>query len=88
MIPDDRQPIALGVDRCVCANVTFAQMQRWLDEHPAAGAESHAEALDRLRAKFACGEGCALCVPYVRAMLESGVTVFAPGARPLRDDAV
>jgi bacterioferritin-associated ferredoxin len=57
------------VDRCVCFNVTFRAMK----EHVAA----HSGGLDALREHFGCGRGCALCVPYIRAMLSTGRTAFA-----------
>jgi len=47
--------------------------------------EEHGGGLDVLRDRFGCGRGCALCVPYIRAMLATGRTSFAvddPAAFP------
>lgn len=63
------------VDRCVCANVTFREMNAYVVECSAAGGPE--ASVDSLRAKFNCGAGCALCVPYVRAMLATGRVRFA-----------
>jgi bacterioferritin-associated ferredoxin len=64
------------VDRCVCMNVTFAQMKAHIER-------SGERELDDLRKRFGCGRGCALCVPYLRAMLATGRTSFA-----VNDEAV
>ncbi len=58
------------VDRCVCANVTLAEMKAIADVHPGAD-------LDFLRQRVGCARGCSLCVPYIRAMLTTGRTAFA-----------
>jgi bacterioferritin-associated ferredoxin len=73
------------VDRCVCFNVTFSEM--WLHLAHGPGVSRHA-ALEALRQRFGCGRGCALCVPYIRAMLDTGRTAFAANDPALRDDAV
>lgn len=65
MTSDPEQP----VDRCVCANVTFAEMNRSI--------ELQGGDIESLRARFRCGAGCAMCVPYVRAMLATGRVRFA-----------
>lgn len=65
------------VDRCVCFNVTFQAMKDHI--------EAHGGGLEELREHFGCGRGCALCVPYIRAMLATGRTAFAvddPAAFP------
>ena len=56
------------VDRCVCHDVTFAELwaiaQRTGADH--AG----------LAARTGCGTGCGCCKPYVRLMLRTGDVVF------------
>jgi NAD(P)H-nitrite reductase large subunit len=69
------------VDRCVCANVTFATMKAHVE------ASGRGGDVQSLRARFNCGAGCALCVPYVRAMLATGRTVFAVNDDALRQSA-
>ena len=58
----------MAIDRCVCFNRTFAELKTFCD--------AHQSGLDDLRRQFGCGRGCALCVPYLQAMLETGTTVF------------
>jgi bacterioferritin-associated ferredoxin len=74
------------VDRCVCFGVTFAEMKAHL-----AGVDcgqAGPDALHLLRERFGCGRGCALCVPYIRAMLVTGRVTFAPDDPALRHKAV
>lgn len=66
----------LPVDRCVCANVTFAEMQSHLARE---GGD-----IDSLRRMLGCGGGCAMCVPYIRAMLATGRVRFAVDDAALR----
>lgn len=66
----------MKVDRCVCFDVTFAELQRF--------AKTRACDLEALRREFHCGRGCGLCIPYIRQMLETGRTVF-PVDPPVAD---
>ncbi|MEZ4699849.1 MAG: (2Fe-2S)-binding protein [Rhodothermales bacterium] len=61
--------MAIRIDRCVCHGFTFAEIKREAD---AAGLTR----LDELRARGLCGNGCGLCHPYLRRMLETGETAF------------
>jgi len=56
----------MHVDRCICHDVTFAELK----------VMSEREGLDLagLRARTGCGSGCGLCEPYIRRMLETGIT--------------
>jgi bacterioferritin-associated ferredoxin len=78
----------LPVDRCVCFNLRFAEMQRHLLSQKRGGCADDTAMLDGLRATFGCGSGCAMCVPYIRAMLKTGRTAFAVDDPALRDPAV
>ncbi len=71
--PDDRA-VSMHVDRCVCFEVTLAQLKAYADQHQVGMAE--------LRERFKCGRGCGLCVPYIHEMLRTGRTEI-----PLRDPA-
>ncbi|MHC4992115.1 MAG: (2Fe-2S)-binding protein [Planctomycetota bacterium] len=64
----------MPVDRCVCHDVTFAQMREYARQERAD--------FDALRRRFGCGSGCGLCVPYVRAMLRTGRTRFPAEGLP------
>jgi bacterioferritin-associated ferredoxin len=64
----------MPIDRCVCFNVPFSTLKEYAIQHSCG--------LKGLRAKFGCGRGCALCVPYIRAMLRSGRTSFDPAVPP------
>lgn len=52
------------VDRCVCHNVTFAELVKI---HRETGAD-----LDQLQRLTGCGTGCGMCVPYIRVALQTG----------------
>lgn len=56
----------MHVDRCVCFDVGFATLKAY--------ARAHRCGLEGLTARFGCGRGCGLCVPYIRRMLETGET--------------
>ncbi len=58
----------MGVDRCVCHDVTFAELRELVD----AGVTD----LEGLARHTGCGTGCGLCVPYIRVMLRTGQTVL------------
>ncbi len=58
----------MRVDRCVCFDVTFGELEAYARE---TGCD-----LDGLSARFGCGRGCGLCIPYIRRMLETGETSF------------
>ena len=66
----------MPVDRCVCFNVSFAQLKEF--------AQAHACGLEGLRERFGCGRGCALCVPYIERMLRTGQTMFTPDSNPMQ----
>ena len=71
--PVDR-PCAMHVDRCVCFEVTLAELKAYADSHDAG--------MPELREHFSCGRGCGLCVPYIEEMLRTGRTEI-----PLHDPA-
>lgn len=58
----------MGVDRCICHNVTFAELLRM---HRETGA-----AFEALRERTGCGSGCGLCEPYVRLAIKTGRTAL------------
>lgn len=58
----------MPVDRCVCHEISLAQLKRYAQEHDCDFAE--------LKARYGCGSGCGLCEPYVKAMLRTGRTSF------------
>lgn len=68
----------MGVDRCVCHGLSF---ERLLATARAEGLD-----LDGLRARTRCCTACAMCEPYVREVLRTGVTDLPPmgeaGRRP------
>lgn len=64
----------MTIDRCVCFNVTFAEIlerckQEALD--PSLGVEKIADKVD-------CCKKCQFCRPYLAAALRTGKTVFDP----------
>ncbi len=58
----------MGVDRCVCTQMTFAELKSHADR---TGADAGA-----MRETYGCGGHCGLCLPYIQAMLETGQTRF------------
>ncbi|TVQ63563.1 MAG: (2Fe-2S)-binding protein [Phycisphaerales bacterium] len=58
----------MSVDRCMCHDVTFAELRELADR----GAGD----LQALARETGCGTGCGLCVPYIRVMLRTGQTVL------------
>ena len=56
----------MKVDRCVCFEVSFRRLK--------AHAEQTGCGFEGLTARFGCGRGCALCVPYIKQMLATGQT--------------
>lgn len=66
------------VDRCVCFNVTFAEMQAVAQ---AEGLCSRAQLLDRVE----FGRNCQMCHPYVDEMLRTGEVRFAVLPQPAKN---
>jgi bacterioferritin-associated ferredoxin len=52
------------VDRCVCREVTFAELIRI---HAQTGA-----GFEEFQRRTGCGTVCGLCTPYIRAALRTG----------------
>ncbi|MCA9273538.1 MAG: (2Fe-2S)-binding protein [Phycisphaerales bacterium] len=57
----------MAVDRCVCHNVTLAELKAM---------STKATTVDELSAKTRCCTGCGMCKPYVILMLRTGRTSF------------
>ena len=57
----------MGVDRCVCYDVTLAQLK---------AISTNDTTLDELSDKTGCCTGCGMCKPYVILMLRTGHTHF------------
>jgi bacterioferritin-associated ferredoxin len=62
------------VDRCICADISFADLVRL--------ARDEGLSLDGLAARTGCTKGCRLCEPYVRLALATGSMAF-PVLHPL-----
>lgn len=58
------------VTRCVCFNVSFADLKEVAEE-------DGVTTLDELREIILCGANCRFCVPYIERMLRTGETEFA-----------
>lgn len=57
-----------GVDRCVCHDVSFAELLRLSRERGWGFAE--------LQRESGCCTGCAMCEPYARRALQTGETTI------------
>ena len=58
------------VTRCVCFNVSFADLKEVAQEDGITD-------IDALRQVILCGANCRFCVPYIERMLRTGETEFA-----------
>ena len=58
--------MAYVVSRCVCMDVSFAELKSL--------AEREGIDADEACRRTGCGSGCGLCAPYIRAALAIGVT--------------
>ena len=58
----------MRIDRCVCADVTFAQALEAVRKDGACMAE--------LERRYGCAVNCGMCRPYLRRALRTGETVF------------
>ncbi len=56
------------VTRCICHDVTFAELRGLADR---TGAD-----LTELSRRTGCGTGCGCCIPYIRLMLRTRQTHF------------
>lgn len=56
------------VDRCVCHDVTFAELLRLVDERGLS--------LEELQEETGCGTGCGTCLPYIDIVLETRQTIL------------
>lgn len=56
----------MAVTRCVCHDVSFAELKRLCAE---TGPD-----IDALAARTGCGTGCGTCIPYILLMLRTGHT--------------
>ena len=69
----------MAVMRCVCHNVTFLEIRRL---HRAVGL-----GFDEICDRTGCCRGCTTCEPYVRLVLRTGETRFAP-LSPVEEAAI
>ena len=60
----------IRIDRCVCFDVTFAELKEVSDR-------TGADSVEDLQREREFGLRCRLCHPYVKRMLRTGETVFA-----------
>ncbi len=65
------------VDRCVCRCVPLSATLRLRESEPDITAEG---AMERL----GMGDRCGMCIPYIRAALETGRSEFSPGEPAVR----
>jgi NAD(P)H-nitrite reductase large subunit len=66
--PGESRP-QLNIDRCVCHDVTFADVVRW-------SAATGCRNVDGAAREFRCTTSCGMCLPYIERALETGQTVF------------
>ena len=66
----------MPVDRCICKDVSFKRLKAYALEHTCDYQELHE--------RFKCGQGCGLCIPYIRQMLKTGITSLPIEPTPKR----
>lgn len=64
----ERPILGLEIDRCVCHDLRFSEVQAQLGGRPTT--------LDAIARRFGCGASCGTCRPYLARMLRTGETVF------------
>lgn len=62
-----------SVQRCICRRVDFKALKQIARDR---GYES----VEDFQKEQIAGDGCGLCVPYLREMLKTGKTSFEPGS--------
>lgn len=62
-----------NITRCVCHQRTFEELKAYCHE-------CDIKTTEELVERRLCGCGCAMCLPYVQLMLQTGETAFKPGA--------
>ena len=60
----------MGVSSCICYRTDFAALK--------AIADASGGGLQELHAATGCGSRCGLCIPYIRAMLLTGLVDLPP----------
>lgn len=60
------------VNRCICSNITFQEIQTIAKEEGLTSVE-------QLQAHGICSCNCMLCAPFITRMLKTGKTEFEPG---------
>ncbi|SHF64264.1 hypothetical protein SAMN05443144_11160 [Fodinibius roseus] len=60
------------INRCICHNRMFAEIKRYSREH-------NITSVHELQEIGFCSTNCGLCIPYIKAMLETAETEFIPG---------
>ncbi len=64
----------MKVDRCVCHEITFAEIKR-------IASEKHLSSVKEIEENRIACTNCKLCIPYVELVLETGETEFDKSAR-------
>jgi bacterioferritin-associated ferredoxin len=59
----------MTVKRCICSDVTFAELKEVADA-------KSITTIEKLQQDRPFGRSCKLCIPYVRQMLKDGTTEF------------
>jgi len=62
----------MTVDRCICHNITFDEIQKIAHQRDF-------NTVEELQVEGICCLNCKLCKPYIELMFKTGQTSFKPG---------
>lgn len=69
---------SFSVYKCVCHEVSFADLKKIVDNEHDPINESPAAILKALKSKTQCSTNCGMCTPYILKMIQTGQTRFEP----------
>jgi bacterioferritin-associated ferredoxin len=68
-MPATKTPKKDVYDRCLCSGLPFSQIKQHADQ-------AKTTSIKRLKRELEMGMYCSACVPYLRAMFQTGKTRF------------
>lgn len=63
----------MSVNRCICHQILFSELR-------AMAHDKGFTQIEDFQRESICSTKCKLCIPYIKRMLQEGITEFKPGA--------